>query len=216
MRRAETPEPFDVPWTMKPLDSAKTMVERLGDGRARFSIEHDIVRGVTPEMLVWWLNNMIGEIDVGGREVPRYRAWHPIDHVAVAYVRKARDGANMGPGSQVHIREFFQARADYVVDIVDTVTRLDPGGFTHINYRAGIEVARMEYTFERVGEGTLYKNCLIAGMRIPFVRAPFNALVRPRLLSDEMGRAWLRHNVEEVGNLQFFLPELYDRCRAAE
>jgi len=31
------------------------------------------------------------------------------------------------------------------------------------------------------------------------------------IFSDLMGPAWLRHNVEEVGNFERFLPELYAR-----
>jgi hypothetical protein len=34
-------------------------------------------------------------------------------------------------------------------------------------------------------------------------------LIRGRLFTEAMGRAWLKHNVEEVGNLEFFLPALY-------
>lgn len=30
-------------------------------------------------------------------------------------------------------------------------------------------------------------------------------------MSEDMGRAWLKHNVEEVGNFERFLPALYDR-----
>jgi hypothetical protein len=43
----------------------------------------------------------------------------------------------------------------------------------------------------------------------------FNALVRPRVFSEDMARAWLLHNVEEVGNFEFFLPELYEAALAA-
>lgn len=209
--RTKLPDPIDVPWTMKPLASAETAVDRLPDGRIRFSIRHDIVADVTPAMIVWWLKNMNGDVEIGGRVVPRYRAWHPRDHVAVTYVRKATDGSNMGPGSVVRIQEHFQRRPDYAIDIVERVTRLDEGGFTHINFRGGIEVARMEYSFRPVDGGTLYENCLIVGVKVPVVRRVFNRVVRPLVLSDAMGRAWLLHNVEEVGNLQFFLPELYER-----
>jgi hypothetical protein len=34
-------------------------------------------------------------------------------------------------------------------------------------------------------------------------------LIRRRAFTEAMGRAWLKHNVEEVGNLEFFLPALY-------
>jgi hypothetical protein len=198
---------------MKPVESAQTSVTRLADGRMRFGIVHDVIRDVTPEMIVWWFKNMDGDVTIAGRSIPRYRAWHPIDHVALEYLRPAHDGSNMGPGSSMRIHEFFQAKPEYEVRIVERVIRLDPGGFVHVHERAGIEVARMEYTFTRVDAGTLYENCLIVGMRAPILRVPFNALVRPRVLSDAMGRAWIRHNIEEVGNWEFFLPGLYDDCR---
>jgi hypothetical protein len=204
-------EPIEVPWTMKPLASAETKVEILPDGRFACSIVHDVLRDVTPRMLVWWLSHMDGDVEIGGRSIPRYRAWHPRDHIAVRYARKAPDGANMGVGSRVHIREVFARNPAWQVDIVDDVVRLDEGGFCHVNHRAGVEVFRMEYTFEAVPGGTRYRNRLVAGMHAPLLRVPFNALVRPRLFPDEMGRAWLTHNVEEVGNFQFFLPELFER-----
>lgn len=202
------PPPLEIPWTMKPLESAETKLELLRDGRLRCSIVHDVIRDVTPEMIVWWLKHMDGDIEIGGRLVPRYRAWHPRDHIAVRYARLADDGSNMGPGSRVHIRERLGRR--WPVDVIDDVLRLDVGGFVHVHRQLGLEVVRMEYSFERVPGGTRYVNCLIVGMRTPIVRHLFNGAVRPRLFPDEMGRAWLLHNVEEVGNLQFFLPELYE------
>lgn len=207
---AALPEPLDVPWTMKPLESAETSAEYLPDGRFRCSIVHDVLRDVTPAMIVWWLKHMDGDVEIGGRAIPRYRAWHPRDHVRVTYVRKAADGSNMGPGSRVRIQEYFGRNPAYRVDIVEDVLRLDEGGFIHAKRVAGVEVARMEYTFERVASGTRYENCLIGGTTAPLLRAPFNRLVRPRLLSDAMARAWLTHNVEEVGNLEHFLPALYE------
>ena len=38
---------------MKGLDSARHTVERLAGGRLRASIEHDTMKGVSPEMLRW-------------------------------------------------------------------------------------------------------------------------------------------------------------------
>lgn len=47
------PTPLPLPFPLKPLSSADTGVERMEDGRTRFWIRHDIVRGVTPRMLDW-------------------------------------------------------------------------------------------------------------------------------------------------------------------
>jgi hypothetical protein len=36
-----------------------------------------------------------------------------------------------------------------------------------------------------------------------------NPLIRRRVFTEAMGLAWLKHNVEEVGNLEYILPALY-------
>jgi len=208
---AALPPPIEVPWTMKPLDSAKTAIEHFSDGRVRFSIEHDTLAGVTPEMLVWWFQNMNGDVEIGEQRISRYRAWHPRDHVELTYVKKADNGANMGVGSKMRIQEYFGRNPEYRVDVVDSVLRLDEGGFTHVHELAGMVVVRMDYTFEKTPAGTRYENSLVVGMSAPVLSTPFNALVRPRFLSDAMGTAWLTHNVEEVGNLEHFLPALFAR-----
>ena len=41
--------------------------------------------------------------------------------------------------------------------------------------------------------------------------APFARLLGPFLFPDGKGQAWLKHNIEEMGNLENFLPELYER-----
>ncbi len=206
--------PLEVPWTMKPLESAATREERLADGRVRFSIVHDTLRGVTPEMLVWWFNHIDGDVEIGGAVLPRYRAWHPRDHVALRYVRASTDGRRFGPGAQVHIVEFFGANPRFKVDVVSTVEFLDESGFAHGDWVGGQRLAELRYRFERVPGGTRYENALTVGAAGGTVASAFNRWVRPLVFSDEMGRAWLRHNVEEVGNLEHFLPGLFLRVTA--
>jgi len=191
---------------MKPLESAKTAVTRLPDGRLQFSIVHDLLRGVTPAMLVWWFDNMDGEHDVGFGPAPRYRLWHPVDHVALTYVKPARDGRRFGPGAQVRIQELFGARPEYAVDVVSTIEFLDETGFAHADRVLGRPVAELRYRFHADAAGTRYENTLTVGA--PGFKL-LNDHVRPLLFSEEKGRAWLKHNVEEVGNFELFLPGLY-------
>ena len=73
----------------------------------------------------------------------------------------------------------------------------------------GLPLARLEYGFTPIDGGTVYDNSITFGPDIAVVRPLFNALIRPRAFPDARARAWLRHNVEEVGNFQFFLPGLY-------
>ena len=198
-----------VPWAMKTPASAEIQEEQLPDGRLRFSIRHDLIAGVTPAMLVWWFNNMDGDIVIAGRPWPRYRIWHPRDHIALFYLRPADDGRTAGPGAVFRIVEHFDRRSDYRIDIKAHVKRLDEGGFMHIDTISGLEVSRMEYKFTATPQGTLYENSLTVGTTLPLIGKTINRHILPSRFPVEQGRAWIKHNVEEVGNFQFFLPDLY-------
>ena len=65
------PEPLTVPWELKPMSSARTGAEALPDGRMRFWIKHDLLKGVTPAMLAWWFSNLEGDVDIEGRLLNR-------------------------------------------------------------------------------------------------------------------------------------------------
>ena len=184
-RYSGIPQPLDLPFALKPVSSADTGVETLPDGRMRFWSRHNVVRRYN-----------------------RYRFWHPQDHVHASYARRLPDGS-IGPGAEIRLIEVLGGNEKFVVDTVTHIERLDEGGYIHnpeVFGRTGL--ARMEYTFEPVSGGTLYENCLIIGTSRPVLRLA-NPL-RVRLAFDEAhGRAWLRHNIEEVGMFENFLPALY-------
>lgn len=198
--------PIDVPWTMKALASARIESERFADARLRLSIRHDVLKGVTPKMLVWWFNNMDGVYKLGDREWPRYRVWHPRDHVKLTYLRPAQDKTKFGKGAQIRIQEIFNGNPAYSVDVVDDVDFLDETGFRHRARRFGRTAMVLEYKFTPTADGTLYENSMTIG--IEGARA-FNRYIRPLLASDKMAEAWLLHNIEEVGNFEHFLPRLH-------
>jgi hypothetical protein len=72
-----------------------------------------------------------------------------------------------------------------------------------------MELVRMEHVFTETTTGTLDENCLIVPAS-PLL-APLARLVMPRLMPPEKGEAWLKHSIEEMGTLEHFLPELYER-----
>jgi hypothetical protein len=88
------------------------------------------------------------------------------------------------------------------------IERLDEGGFEHRPQLHGIPVARMAYSFEAVHGGTLYRNSLTVGFE-GWLGKLLNPLIRAFAFDTERGRAWVKHNVEEVGQFEEFLPELY-------
>jgi hypothetical protein len=95
--------------------------------------------------------------------------------------------------------------------MVTTIEKLDETGFVHGPRPFGPPIARLEYTFTPVGDGTLYENSITFGPDLPVLRPLFNRVIRPRVFPDAKARAWFKHNVEEVGNFEFFLPELYEK-----
>lgn len=107
----QLPAPRTIPWKMKDLSTAKTELRTLADGRLYLQIRHEVLRGVTPRMLVWWFSNLEGDIVLEGKKWPRYHIWHPVDHIAIRYARRRPDGT-IGPGAQIHIREALGGRLD--------------------------------------------------------------------------------------------------------
>lgn len=79
--------------------------------------------------------------------------------------------------------------------------RSDETGFVHGPWLLGVRVARLDYTFTPVEGGTRYENSITLGPEPPLLRPFFKNAVRPRLFPDDKARAWLKHNVEEVGTL---------------
>ncbi len=207
---AQPAAPVMLPWPLKPMASARFGVRRLPDGRLCHWIQHEVLAGVTPAMLLWWFQNLEGEVDINGQRVSRYRAWHPHDHVHASYARRCADGS-IGPGAAIRLREYLGANRRHMVNIVTDIERLDEGGFVHNPRHHGIGgLARMEYRFTAVGGGTLFENCLIVGGRSGW-RRWITPLVLRWVFRPEQGVAWLKHNIEEVGLLERFLPGLYRR-----
>jgi hypothetical protein len=200
------PRPFD--WVMKPLGSAETGMSTLPDRRLELTIRHDIIKGVTPTMLRWWFRNIDAPMEYMGRTYPRYLVWHPIDHIHFEVVRRAPDGT-AGPGARFHLVEAFGGDLDFLIDSVADVLHNDETGITIRVRQFGLEVMHLRHTFTPVPEGTLYQSTMHVGTSVVPVRFLLNPLIRSRFFGEAMGRAWLKHNVEETGNLEFFLPALY-------
>jgi hypothetical protein len=99
------------------------------------------------------------------------------------------------------------------VNITSRIEKLDETGFIHnpaLHVAPGVPpvrgFARMEYTFREVAGGTLYENCLLLGAPGTFAR-----MAKKLLLPEGHGELWIKHNVEEVGAFEEFLPDLYYR-----
>ena len=99
---------LNIRWKCKTLDTAHAEVEILADGRIRCWIEHEVLHGITPQMLVWWFKHLEGDITYEGQRLCRYRVWHPRDHIAIQYSRRNADGS-IGVGCVIHLTEMLVA-----------------------------------------------------------------------------------------------------------
>lgn len=198
-------------WQMKPLDSANTNFVIDKNEVFRLTIEHDIVRGVTPDMLYWWFCNIGGSMVYQGNTYPKYLVWHPIDHIHWALAKPGPSG-NASQGASFRIVEAFGADMNCLVDSVEYVEKLDQTGIRLVRKIGGIEIFSLQHDFEKVENGTRYISNMVVGTSKPIVKTLFNRIVRPFIFTEKMGRAWLKHNIEEVGNFEYFLPEHYAEC----
>lgn len=193
---------------MKPLSSAETRLTHRTNGTLELTIEHATVQGVSPEMLHWWFQGVHLDMALGGQTLPRYRVWHPQDHIALFKPRLAPDGS-AGEGASFRIVEVFGRDSRFQVDSVEYVEKLDATGIRLLKFIGGVRVFSLEHWFVRVPGGTRYESQLIAGVSSPALATLLNRLLVPRAFPEQMARAWLKHNVEEVGNFEHFLPALY-------
>ena len=193
---------------MKSAASAKTTQSVLPSGQLLLTIEHDVIRGVSPSMLRWWFENLGQSMTFKGQTYPRYLLWHPRDHIHWELATPGPAGGT-GQGARFRIVEAFAANAKYYVDSVEFVEKLDNEGISLVRRELGTEIFRLEHRFGLSPSGATYRSRMVVGAASGLIRPLFNAVIRPRVFSDEMGAAWLTHNVEEVSMFEHLLPSLY-------
>jgi hypothetical protein len=200
------PRPLLAP--LKPLASARTTQTRLPNGQQVLTIEHDTVRGVSPPMLRWWFEHLGQTMRHEGRVWPRYLLWHPRDHI---HWELAAPGPNGGSGQGAHFRivEAFGADPRQHVDSVEFVEKLDDTGIALVRRILGHEVFRLEHHFGEAPGGASYRSRMVVGAASGWLHRPLNTIVDRVFFDAGMGRAWLTHNVEEVGLFEAILPPLY-------
>jgi len=194
-------------YPLRSVDTATVTSTRHAHHRRRITIDHRPLAGVTPAMLFDWFTH-IGESMVYGDEVvDRYLAWHPLDHITWELARPAPSGG-AGEGARFHMVESFGGRPEFTVDEVARVEKLDQTGIRLVLRIAGIIVFQLEHTWSAGADGAHYVTVMDLGSRSPMMSF-VNRIVAGRF-SEAKARAWVKHNIEEVGQLEFLLPQLVD------
>jgi hypothetical protein len=193
---------------LHPLRAVDTATVRCSDhphGRRRITIDHRPLAGLTPAMLLDWFTHLGGTMSYGGEVIDRYLAWHPTDHIKWELARQAPSGG-AAEGARFRMVEAFGGRPEYKIDEVARVEKLDETGIRLVKRIAGIAVFQLEHTWSAGSDGAHYVTVMDLGVRSRWLAA-INRIVRRRFYEDKV-QAWIKHNIEEVGQLEYLLPQL--------
>jgi hypothetical protein len=206
MSRLVVPSPLAIDWEMKDRSTAETSITELADGRRELCVRHEILQGVTPAMLVWWFRNFDGTMIYKGQTIPMYRLWHPRDHISIRVLEPAPRGPErIGPGALIEICERLLEPRRMIARIV----QLDEDGFNIQAQVGGIQMVDHKHHFSATPEGTRDVTRTVVGSRIPLIGRLLSSVAKTLVFTPALADAYFRHGVEEVGNFQFFLPDLY-------
>lgn len=192
-------------YPLRSVDTATVQCSNHPHGRRRITIDHQPLTGVTPAMLLDWFTHLDGTISYGGAVIDCYLAWHPIDHINWELARQAA-GGGAAEGARFRMVEAFGGRPEYQIDEIARVEKLDQTGIRLVKRIAGIPVFQLEHTWSAGADGAHYVTVMDLGVRSALLAA-VNHVVRWRFPEDKV-HAWVRHNIEEVGQLEYLLPQL--------
>ena len=91
------------------------------------------------------------------------------------------------------------------------VVELSPRRFVSRPQVAGLHFGEIRHEWGSSPQGATYAVDTIIGVDWPLIGPLVNALLRRTTFREDMLREWKRHQVEEVGLLPHFLPELYSQ-----
>lgn len=207
MKKLPRPRPRPVLFPLRSPDTATTTVQALSRHRRRATIDHRPLHGVTPQMVLWWFQNIGGTMRYGDAVVPNYLAWHPVDHIRWELARPA-PGGGAREGARFRIIEAFQGRPEFYIDTTETVEKLDMTGIRLVRRFAGVPVLQLSHTWSACQGHTHYVSVLEVGSNAPLLTLG-NRYLTGRRFPMSMTQAWLAHNIEEVGVLERILPDAY-------
>lgn len=207
----QLPEPREFGWALKSFDNAHSIVTHLPDGRTLFEVDHPPVRDVTAEMLTWWYGiyaDLTLEIDEDS--YPAFLVSHPLDHISLNSEKAVPEGP-LQAGDVLNIKEAYQRNPKFSLDERLEVVALEEHRFALKATRRGVTVADLEFRFEDGPDGAKFTNHLTVGVESGWLKPLVNRVMIPWLYYEDKNYAWVLHTVEEIGNFENFLPEIFAR-----
>jgi hypothetical protein len=198
---------------MKDLASAKQSVERLPTGQLRACIEHQPMPGVTPQMLRWWFEHIDEFTHYNGRDftgplVPNYRLWHPYDHIRVSWAKRVHDGeGRLTVGSIIAIEENLGGVLP--VRAKARITKFDDEAFDFELSAGPVATGHLLHRYAVTDAGCSFYTEMLLGWDTPILRQILNPIVSRVFGGLPFLQVWVLHNIEESGETEKFVPQLY-------
>lgn len=156
-------------------------------------------------MLEWWFTHFpyhaISFPD--GLVVSAYRLWHSLNHNEIKVKHHSLSGQlGMAMGARLELRERWGSEPRRTSL---RVMRMDDSGLAMKIVLGPLLLGEVEETFEPNNQGT---RCTSSLKTLPS-RWGFRHALRSRHFSPAIVDTWVKHKVEEIGNFERFLPQLY-------
>lgn len=195
-------------WNYPSIDEAKYFTEVTADGKLRIEIEHPALVGVTPKMLSWWYQHLAsGFATIEGKSYSYYHLFHLSEHGQTRIISAATDGSvGMGKGAIVYRQEKF---GSYLSKGQGRVLEFSDSGFTIEPIFGPLSFGKIHHKFIESQNGSRYSVSILLGSDLPILGQLISYYIRVKQFPPDVVQEWIRHQVEEVGSLVHFLPDLY-------
>ena len=178
-------------------DESNKIMEQIPKNSKRKTIDlvvdHELF-GVTPEMIDWWWDN----IDA----TDRYKLWHPEDHESFEWEVSPKEGH---VGAIQRVVEKVGVSATMRIRWEDPSQSPIPIEYSHALVASTIDhndkpMSWLLHEYKEFEKGTKLRSTFRLPARIP---KPFIEALR-------------KHNLEEIGEFENFLPELYNENKNSD
>ena len=117
----------------------------------------------------------------------------------------------MGPGAVFHLVEALGADMKNLIDARLHLQKLDQTGAAVEVYALGQTVLQIRGQFLPRDGATQFISTMTIGSSGWLGEMGLNEWLINRFFPADRRKAWLKRSVEEIGNLEFFLPSLHSR-----
>jgi len=192
---------------MKPVSTACIETTMLNELTGCITIDHEILNNISCGMLQWWHRYFCyQQIETAdGLRIPAFHLWHPQDHGNVLISQHSLSG-ELGLVRGAHARFIEKiGNASFASNQVKIVQN-HQHGITVDYYENNVRSSRVIEQYFDTTKGLQYRS-LLYSKNMGNVTSNGNHIIST-LQKDQLNN-WVKHKIEEVGNLDVILPPIY-------